>query len=113
MTPNFSEWLKPVALFSVYVGLSCTGLYLIKAASGWMTLRFGGGFALYALGAVMWLLILRQYPLSLAFPIAAGALMLGTALVGVLLLGETLTLVQIAGACVILLGIVMMMPARA
>ena len=110
MMSNFFDWLKPVALFSVYVSLSCTGLYLLKAAPAWMTLRFGLGFFLYALGAVMWLVILRQYPLSLAFPIAAGALILGTSLVGMFFLNETLTRMQTAGALTILFGIVLMAP---
>lgn len=110
MTLSFSEALKPVLVFAVYVALSCSGLYLLKAAPTWLSLRFAGGFALYAAGAVMWLVILRHYPLSLAFPVAAGALMLGTSLIGLLWLGETLTRLQAGGAAVILIGIVMLLP---
>jgi multidrug transporter EmrE-like cation transporter len=106
---SFFESLKPVALLSAYVALSCIGLYLLKAAPVWLSLRFGLGFLLYALGAVMWLVILRHYPLSLAFPVAAGALMLGTSLIGLFFLGETLTRLQAGGALVILLGITMLL----
>lgn len=104
------DWLKSLGLFAVYVGMSCFGLYLLKAAPAWLSLRFAAGFLLYALGAGLWLVILRSHPLSVAFPVAAGALMVGTALVGVLLLGESLSGVQLAGAGLIFLGIALLVP---
>lgn len=108
MKMSFFEPLKPVVLFSTYVVLSCLGLYLLKVAPVWLSLRFGLGCLLYALGAAMWLVILRHYALSLAFPVAAGALTLGTSLVGIFCLGETLTRVQVVGMLVILVGITML-----
>lgn len=94
-----------VLLFAVYVAVSCLGLYLIKSAPGWRTLPFVGGFALYAAGALLWLVILRLTPLSLAFPIAAGALMIGTLLTGVYFLDENVTAMHAAGALLIIAGI--------
>ena len=93
------------ALLAAYVAMSCYGLYLIKAAPGWKTLVFAFGFALYAAGAVLWLVILRLMPLSLAFPIAAGSLVIGTLLTGVLFLDETVTTLHAVGAMLILVGI--------
>jgi multidrug transporter EmrE-like cation transporter len=104
---NWVSALRYVALFAVYVCTSCVGLYFIKSAPGWRSLTFVGGFALYALGALLWMVILRLLALSFAFPIAAGALVLGTMLTGVILLGESITTLQVIGALLIMSGIVL------
>lgn len=104
-----TSWTNPlwsIALFVVYVATSCYGLYLIKLAAGWKSPTFVFGFGLYAAGAVMWMVILRLMPLSYAFPIAAGALVIGTMLVGYLFLGESITSVHLAGSLMIIGGIV-------
>lgn len=104
------NWTNPIwvtGLFAVYVATSCFGLYLIKVAEGWRTTTFLGGFIIYGVGALIWMAILRITPLSYAFPVAAGLLMIGTVLTGVLLLGETVTLGHVAGAVLILSGIVL------
>jgi multidrug transporter EmrE-like cation transporter len=92
-------------LLVVYVAASCAGLYLIKAATEWRSPTFFSGFFLYALGAALWMVILRLMPLSLAFPIAAGSLVLGTMLTGAFLLNETVSPIHIVGAVLILAGI--------
>jgi multidrug transporter EmrE-like cation transporter len=53
----------------------------------------------------VWLVILRMYPLSIAFPLAAGSLVIGTQLVGWLLLGEGLTAHKLIGCALILAGL--------
>jgi multidrug transporter EmrE-like cation transporter len=103
-------WTNPLwatGLFAVYVATSCFGLYLIKVAEDWRTPTFLGGFVLYGMGALIWMAILRITPLSYAFPIAAGLLMIGTVLTGVFLLDEAVSLVHVAGAVLILFGIVL------
>jgi len=92
-------------LFLIYIGTSCLGLYLIKAAAHWKTLIFFSGVGLYVIGAVMWMGILRLMPLSFAFPVAAGSLVIGTMLTGTILLKETITAWQIGGALMIITGI--------
>lgn len=102
------SWTSPIwsgTLLVVYVAASCTGLYLIKAAPEWRSPTFFSGFFLYALGAALWMVILRLMPLSLAFPIAAGSLVLGTMLTGAFLLNETVSPIHIVGAVLILAGI--------
>ena len=94
-----------VFLFMIYVVTSCSGLYGMKAAEGWKTLPFFIGFALYGAGAVMWLGILRLFPLSFAFPIAAGSLVVGTTCIGVLFLHETVSVWHLAGSLCIITGI--------
>ena len=92
-------------LFLSYIAVSCLGLYLIKAADGWRTFTFVAGVLLYGTGAALWMLILRHFPLSFAFPIAAGALIIGTVTTGALFLGESIALKQGIGAASIILGI--------
>jgi len=104
------NWTNPIwsaSLFAIYIITSCFGLYLIKAAEGWKTSSFVIGFVLYGSGAVIWMVILRLMPLSYAFPIAAGSLMIGTMLTGVFFLSETITSWHIAGAFMIITGIVL------
>lgn len=104
------SWTSPLwsaSLIAVYVITSCFGLYLIKAAEGWKEPSFVFGFVLYAAGAVIWMAILRLMPLSFAFPIAAGSLMIGTTLTGILFLSENVTAWHIAGVFMIICGIVL------
>lgn len=104
------NWINPLwsaSLFVIYIVTSCFGLYLIKAAEGWKTPAFIIGFVLYGAGAVLWMVILRLMPLSFAFPIAAGSLVIGTMLTGMFFLSETFTNWQIAGAFMIITGIVL------
>ncbi len=103
MSSISSAWT--FVLFVVYVCTSCFGLYLLKAAETWKSIQFASGFLLYASGAVMWMAILRLMSLSVAFPIAAGSLMIGTMLTGALMLNEAVALPQILGAVLIVLGI--------
>jgi multidrug transporter EmrE-like cation transporter len=84
---------------------SCSGLYLLKTAQNWLAPAFFAGAALYGCGAVMWLLILRVYPISVAFPIASGALMIGTTLMGFFLLKESISATHLLGMALIIFGI--------
>lgn len=102
---NWIDTFRYLALFAIYVSSSCVGLYLIKSAPGWRTWTFVAGFGLYAFGALLWMAILRLLALSLAFPIAAGALVIGTMITGVALLGESITVPQVCGAFLIITGI--------
>jgi multidrug transporter EmrE-like cation transporter len=63
------------------------------------------GLGLYALGAVVWLFVLSRAPLSLAYPfVGLGFIM--TAAIGVLVLGEQVTVTRLAGTLLIALGCV-------
>jgi multidrug transporter EmrE-like cation transporter len=80
----------------------------MKAAEFIKSKGFLTGLLLYVSGALIWMVILRLMPLSLAFPIAAGVLVIGTMLTGVLLLGEIVTTWQLAGSVMIMIGIALM-----
>ena len=96
-----------IVIFVGYVLTSCGGLYLMKAAAHWKTPMLVMGVGCYGLGALIWLVIVRMMPLSIAFPIASGAIMLGTMLSGYFLLSETIALWHMVGALMILGGIVL------
>lgn len=105
MSTGSARTVGSALLFVLYVAVSCVGLYMIKAAPGWKSPMFGAGFVLYAAGAALWLVILRLLPLSFAFPIAAGSLVIGTMLTGILFLSENVTLIHAGGAALIIAGI--------
>ncbi|ALS59537.1 SMR family transporter [Pandoraea norimbergensis] len=100
------KWLFGPLAMLVYAATSCTGLYLLKTADGWFSLRFASGGVLYVAGAAIWICLLRLLPLSVAFPIASGMLMLGTTLTGYFLLDERLSAMQGVGIVLILSGMV-------
>jgi multidrug transporter EmrE-like cation transporter len=99
--------LAAIALLAAYVSTSSYGLYLLKS-SEMFKVPFAIGFVLYGLGAAIWILILRLYPLSFAFPVAAGALMLATTLIGVFILGEAFTTQNLVGTLLIASGMLVL-----
>ena len=94
-----------ITIFFVYALISCVGLYWLKSAANLWTLKFISGAFLYILGAAVWLVILRMYPLSIAFPIASGVLMIGTTVVGYVLLKENISWMHLMGLVLISSGI--------
>lgn len=64
-----------------------------------------GGLLLYALGAVLWLLVLARLDVSFAYPFVGIGFLL-TMLFGVLLLGESLNANRILGTLLVAAGIV-------
>lgn len=98
--------LLRILLLLTYTVSSVAGMALIKAAPALLSPKWLLGFALYLAGFGIWMgVILRLMPLSQAFPIAAGALMLGTQLVGWVVLKERITLPHLAGTALILMGV--------
>lgn len=105
MKINLSNPFFSAFLFIIYVVTSCSGLYFMKAAEGWKTPCFILGLALYGTGAFLWMGILRLFPLSFAFPIAAGSLVVGTTFIGVFFLHEAVSLWHLTGSFCIITGI--------
>ncbi len=107
-----------VTQFLVYAFASTAGLILIKRALPdainsfhggrlieTMTPSMVAGVTLYVLSFAVWILILSRESLSVAYPIAIGLSTLGTLVGAVLILGESTSLMKIAGAVLILAGI--------
>ena len=97
-----------VLIFICYLASMLYGLYALKVYEVGCSLSYVFGLFVYVVGFMIWLVILKIYPLSLAFPIAAGALIVGTQLVGVLALGEKLVYMKTIGGVAMLIGIIMM-----
>ncbi len=89
----------------VYVALSALGLYKMKAASAFASLEFILGAGAYIASFLIWIYLLKTNPLSYIFPVAAGALILATSLLGIVQLDEQLSLSKLAGTLLIILGI--------
>ena len=85
--------------------VSSFGLFKLKSASGIPSPDFWLGFALYGFGFFIWYYVLTRLPLSVAFPIAAGSLVIATQVVGYLFLGETIHLAHAGGVALIAIGI--------
>ena len=97
--------MRNLLVMLIYVLVSAFGLYRIKSAIGVFSTDFAIGFALYGLGFLIWMYILIRMPLSVAFPIAAGSLILATQVIGYFLLGEKISLLHGFGATSIIVGI--------
>lgn len=101
-----SPALLRTGLLLAYVAVSVAGMTMIKLAPSLASYKWMVGFGLYLIGFAIWMgMILRIMPLSQAFPIAAGSLMLGTQVAGWLVLKERLTLPHLAGAALIVAGV--------
>ncbi len=103
--PSFTLFNAIIVLLT-YVILSASGLTLIKAAPGMMSVSNVAGFFLYALGFLIWVLvILRMFPLSFGFPVSAGSLIIATQISGYAFLNENYSLAHFLGIGLILIGI--------
>ncbi len=90
-----------------YFALSGFGLLQLKAAGGIWTPSFIAGFASYGAGFLIWIYLLRQLPLSVVFPVAAGGLIVATQLLGYYFLSEPLSPMHLIGVLAIVGGIVL------
>lgn len=94
--------------FLLYLTISSAGLYYLKKATGIFSWTFIAGFFLYANGFIIWIAILRQTPLSIAFPIAAGGLIISTQIIGYTLFKENVNTIQIIAIALIFTGITLL-----
>jgi multidrug transporter EmrE-like cation transporter len=98
------DWMGR-ALLAAYVLTATFGLYRMKAAAEIASLGFLAGALCYALSFVLWILILLRMPLSVAFPLVTGLVIVATQLSAALWLNEPLTWWKAAGVVLIISGI--------
>ena len=96
-----------IGLFVLYVVVSSFGLFKLKSASGTFGFDFFIGLTGYGFGFVIWYVVLTRLPLSVAFPAAAGSLVVASQIVGFLLLGESMKIMHVGEIFLILIGIVL------
>lgn len=87
----------------VQAALSRGGLEMAWAIAG--NIYVASGLLLYALGAVLWLLVLARLDVSFAYPFVGMGFLL-TMLFGVFLLGESLNANRILGTLLVAVGII-------
>jgi len=102
---KFKIILKQALILICYVSLSSFGIFLIKTAEFTYSIYFFIGVFIYLCGSVIWLAMLRILPLSIAFPVASGLMILSTTFVGWVFLYEEVGLFQMIGSVAILFGI--------
>lgn len=93
------------------------GLAVCLEIAGALGLRFSEGFtlllptvvALTAFTLALYLVsrVMKQLPVSIAYPVWAGGGTAGVALVGVLVMGETVSAVKIAGILLVMGGVIL------
>lgn len=106
MPPLANIWI--VAVMTVYAAVSVFGLALLKQATDVISVKFMIGAAAYGAGFLIWILvIIRALPLSIAFPVSAGALIVGTQIAGYVFLRESITMPHIVGVVLIFAGILL------
>lgn len=96
--------VKPL-FFLLYLSASLFGLYKLKVAELGFNLDFLLGVFAYGSSFFLWIVVLRWYPLSVVFPLAAGSLIVGTQLVGMHFLNEPLDRLSIFAIGLILAGL--------
>lgn len=95
-----------ILVFIIYALTSCLGLYFLKISNlKILTIEFMSGGILYGIGFLIWLYILKNNSLSLAFPIASGMLIIVTQVIGTCLLKENISLNNVIGSLFLIIGI--------
>lgn len=90
----------------MYIAITLVGLFKLKSADAGLNSDYIVGLVFYVSGFFLWLVVLRWFPLSLAFPLAAGTIIVGTQFVGVYLLDENFNIISLLGVSLIIGGII-------
>lgn len=99
-----SAWL----LLSLAVVFEITGALGLRFSEGF-TMVLPTGIALGAFALALYLVsrVMKYLPVSVAYPIWAGGGTAGVALLGILVLGETLNLTKALGILLVCLGVIL------
>ena len=89
----------------IYVNLSLYGLYKLKVAELGINPDFILGAFSYGSSFLLWIIVLRWYPISVVFPLAAGSVIVGTQLVGIYFLNEPFDRISMFAIGLILAGL--------
>lgn len=98
--------LYNIIFMLIYIVTSVSGLVFLKMSDGKLFSYTGiAGIGLYGAGFIIWYILLTRIYLSVAFPIAAGGLVVATQLAGYFILKESLSLSHLLGVLLIITGI--------
>jgi drug/metabolite transporter (DMT)-like permease len=115
----FSVGCSAIAQISLKYGMAQPAVQLAMAGGG--AIRIGtaivlnpfvfGGLLLYGFSAVVWLFVLAQLDVSIAYPFVSLGFLVTMSL-GCLLFGEPFTLRKVLGTLVVMLGVYLVAAAR-
>jgi len=110
-----------IVLFILYVGMSATGLFLMKTGSEGMSFELAKNFLkmeinlvlllgmlFYLASFLLFIFIISKNDISYIFPISAGVLNIITFVLGAAVLKEQISGFSIAGLVLIVAGVVFM-----
>ena len=104
----FSICLSVAAQFSLKTGMASVNAAAASGVAAWQTVLTNSfvlfGFALYGLGALVWLQVLARWDVSKAYPLVGLGFVL-TAVIG-WGMGENVTMLRLAGVALIGIGVV-------
>lgn len=102
--PPSSAWL----LLGLAVCFEITGALGLRLSEGF-TLLLPAGIALAAFTLALYFVshVMKKLPVSVAYPIWAGGGTAGVALLGVVLLGESINLLKLVGIALVFVGVIM------
>ena len=121
MDPKTGRVLVDVGLFGIYAIASTIGLVVVKSTLPTLQLvplpgslltsaflQFTCGFVLYVMSFGVWIVILARFPLSMAYPVAIGLTMAGSAVAAIVVLNEAFGALKLFGFILIFGGTVML-----
>ncbi len=121
MDPKTGRVLVDVGLFGIYTVASTIGLVVVKSTLPTLQsvplpgslltpafLQFTCGFVLYVMSFGVWIVILARFPLSMAYPVAIGLTMAGSAVAAIVVLNEAFGALKLFGFILIFGGTVML-----
>ena len=86
----------------------CTKMAALQATGSWpYLLWFGGAVAIIGIYAILWQQVLRRIELSTAY-MFKGTTLIFTMLIAAMLFGEIITVPNIIGSVIIIIGIVLL-----
>lgn len=91
-----------------YVILSTYGLYKIKQSPSFYSIDFLSGFIAYGSGFILWLYMLKKFPLSIIFPLCSCLLLIGTQAIGYCLLHEAFSIKKALATCFAAIAILLL-----
>ncbi|MEA5376652.1 MULTISPECIES: DMT family transporter [Vibrio harveyi group] len=99
-----SAWL----LLGIAVACEIAGALGLRFSEGF-TLPLPTGIALAAFTLALYLVshVMKQLPVSIAYPIWAGGGTAGVALIGILVLGEALNVIKALGILLVVVGVIL------
>jgi len=85
------------------VGVQATGLFAVQWGAA---IGLAGASVVYLSGMFLWLIVLGRNPMSTAYPIGIGLSLVTTTLAAIVVLGEPVGALRLAGIAAILAGAV-------